>query len=111
MPDTRRKPLSRGSAAAYASFVLYIASIGLGAAYHWAALDLSLAALTIAAMAMGSIVVLWRAFKHRKKPGGVRLGQMAALPDRWQKWVLGEPDDDRPDDASRRRHGSAPHGR
>lgn len=100
MPNARKKREFRGSIAAYAFFAAYIALIGLGAAYHWPDLRLFFIALSVTAMATGSVIVVWRAWRHRRQPGGVRLGQMAALPESWCKWVLGERDDDTPGESS-----------
>ena len=64
--------------------------IGVGAAIHWHALDLGYAIVVLAFYLAGSIIVLWRAWRHRNEPGPARLGQLAALPASWRKWVLGE---------------------
>ena len=45
-------------------------------------------------LAVGSLVLLLRAWKHRGE-GKVFLGQHAALPRSWSRWVMGESDDDR----------------
>jgi hypothetical protein len=82
-----------GSVCAYAFFLVYIVMIGVGATFHWHWLDLAYAVVGLAALVVGSVAVLWRGWCHRGEPGGVRLGQFAALPRSWQKWVLGETDD------------------
>ena len=102
MPRNQKKHISWGSIAAYAFFGVYIIMIGLGATFHWRALDLAFAFLTLAAIAVGSAIVLWHGWQHRGEPRGVRLGQFAALPRSWQKWVLGERDDDAPNSSSKR---------
>lgn len=104
MSKHRKIRVSKGSVAAYAFVVLYLATIGVGAAYHWRALDDVLAVLSIALLAWGSVVVIWRAWRHRGQPGGPRLGQLDALPRRWRAWVLGEHDEDGPGPSSRRTH-------
>lgn len=101
MPRIEKKHMSWGSFAAYLFFGVYIIMIGVGATFHWRALDLAFTYLSLAAVAFGSIVVLWRAWHHRGECTGVRLGQFAALPRSWQKWVLGE-DDDTPNSSSKR---------
>ncbi|MBE1162765.1 hypothetical protein [Dyella acidiphila] len=50
------------------------------------------------AMATASVIVLWRIWKHRGQATPPRLGQLSALPPKWQKWVLGEVDDSNKND-------------
>jgi len=97
-----KNSVSWGSVAAYSFFVLYIAMIGIGAALHWRALDIAFAVLSIVALALGSAVVIWRAWRHHGEPGSPRLGQLAALPRCWRKWVLGERNDGKPNSSSKR---------
>ena len=57
------------------------------------ALDSWLALTWIGLLLAGSLVLIWRTWKQRAT-GRVFLGQLAALPPRWRKWVLGESDDE-----------------
>lgn len=93
MTRDSRHSIRLGSVCAYAFFYVYIVSIGVGATLHWRWLDLTYAFVGLGAVAVGSIAVIWRAWKHRNEPGGIRLGQMAALPHSWRKWMLGETGD------------------
>lgn len=102
MSKNREKRISWGSVAAYAFFGMLIALIGVGATFHWRVLDLAFAFVWLAAVVIGSVIVLWRAWRHRGEPDGVRFGQFAALPRSWQKWVLGERGNDAPNSSSKR---------
>lgn len=57
-------------------------------------LDTWLALIPIGLLLASSLVLVWRTWKHRAT-GRVFLGQLAALPPRWRRWVLGESDDER----------------
>jgi hypothetical protein len=70
MPRNQKKHISWGSITAYAFFGVYIIMIGLGATFHWRALDLAFAFLTLAAVAVGSAIVLWHGWQHRGEPRG-----------------------------------------
>jgi hypothetical protein len=59
----------------------------------------ALSGLYLAALVVGSCVVLWRWWEHLGKPGAPPFGQGTALPSKWRKWVLGEMDDDKKDNA------------
>jgi len=74
----------------FAITIAILIVIGAGAAFHWHALDLGCAIVVLAFYLAGSIIALWRAWCHRNGPGPAKLGQLAALPASWQKWVLGE---------------------
>jgi hypothetical protein len=77
----------------FVAFIICVTIIGIAAAARWRALDLAFAYAWLALCAMGSIFVLWRVWKGPAASGGHRLGQVAALPRSWQKWVLGEGND------------------
>jgi hypothetical protein len=59
--------------------------------------------LGLAALGIGSCIVLWRVWQHVRlgKPGPPPLGQAAILPPKWRKWALGETDDDKKDAGKR----------
>ena len=95
MKNDQQKPASWGRPIAFALFFICVTVIGLAAATHWRALDIVFALTWLAFLVVGSFVVLWRGWKHRAESGSVKLGQLAALPRSWQRWVLGESKDDR----------------
>jgi|GEM_PF-6067108 len=97
MQTNRKSRVSWGSVAAYAFFGLYIALVGVGGALRWHALDIALEVLAGVILVAGSAAVMWRARRRRGEPGGPRLGQSAALPRSWRKWMLGERNSDEPD--------------
>ena len=84
-----------GGPSAFFSFFACVTVIGVGAAAHWRALDLVFALAWVGFLAFGSLVVLWRNWKHRAEIGPARLGQLNALPRSWQRWMRGESGDDR----------------
>jgi hypothetical protein len=93
MSVNQKTHVSWVSVVAYVFFGAYIVGIGVGATFHWRALDLAYVFVTLAAVAVMSSAVLWRAWKQRGEPGGTRLGQLAALPRGWRNWMLGEHDE------------------
>lgn len=97
MTNDQKKRTSWGGIGAFLTFFVFVVVIGAGAALRWQALDRAFAFAWIGFLVFGSLVVLWRGWRHRGKPGRAKLGQMAALPQSWQRWVLGESKDDRPD--------------
>jgi hypothetical protein len=95
MKNDQQKPASWGRPSAFVWFFICVTVIGLAAATHWRALDIAFGLIWLAFLVVGSFVVLWRGWKHRAEPGAFKLGQLAALPPSWQRWVLGESKDDR----------------
>jgi D-alanyl-lipoteichoic acid acyltransferase DltB (MBOAT superfamily) len=90
MPQESKKHGLFGRPRDFMVFFAVLAIIGLAAAFHWHWLDLSYVVVGVVVLVLGSVVVLWRAWRHRGEPGGAKLGQLAALPTSWRKWVLGE---------------------
>ena len=93
MDSHRQKRTAWGQPSAFVWFFVSCTFIGLAAASHWRALDIAFALVWIAFLVVGSVVVLWRAWKHHGEPGTAKLGQLAALPRSWRLWVLGETKD------------------
>lgn len=88
--NEQQKSTAWGRRRDFVAFVACITIIGIAAAAHWRTLDIVFALAWLGVIALGSFMVLWCAWKHRAEPGSPRLGQLAALPRSWQKWVLGE---------------------
>lgn len=94
MQNGQKKLTSWGRPSAFVMFLTCITVIGVASANHWWALDIAFSLIWLGFLVVGSFVVLWRGWKHRSEPGQVKLGQLAALPRSWQRWVLGESKDD-----------------
>ena len=77
-------------------FAICVTVIGVAAAAHWRALDIAFAFAILGFWVIGSSVLLWRTWKHRREPGQVQFGQLAVLPPSWRRWVLGESKDHQP---------------
>ena len=90
MQNDEQKRTIWGGPSAFITFFLCFTVIGLGAAAHWRELDFVFALAWVGFLVVGSFSVLWRNWKSRSEPGSVKLGQLAALPHSWQRWVLGE---------------------
>lgn len=90
MNNSQQKRSSWGHPRDLLWFVGCITLIGVAAAMHWQGLDVTYVLACLAFLFIGSIVVIWRNWKHRAEPGSAKLGQVAALPRSWRPWVLGE---------------------
>jgi hypothetical protein len=81
-----------GSGLAFVEAGLFLVLLGVSLAYraNWIGHLLALALLGF--YALGSVLILWRIIKRR--PGEPRqpLGQLAAMPRRVKRWVLGDSD-------------------
>lgn len=77
---------------ALAGFVLFCAVLAglIALDMRWVGVALSL--VYVAALLVGSLIVIVRSAKGSQEPGRARLGQAAALPRRWRQWVLDEED-------------------
>jgi hypothetical protein len=93
MENDQKKRTSWGNPSAFLWFFGCISVIGLAAAARWRELDIAFASAWLAFLVVGSSVVLWRAWKHPDGPSTAKLGQLAALPRSWQRWLLGEDKD------------------
>lgn len=91
--DTHHKPQSHwGRPLAFVECALSVVLPGLLVTYGTRALGRDLALASMALLGVGSVVLLWRTWRHRGE-GRVYLGQVAALPAWLRRWVLGEGDD------------------
>ena len=75
---------------AFAGFVLFCAVLAGLIALHSRWIGMALALIYFCALVVGSLVVLVRNLRGRRE--AVYLGQAAALPKSWRKWVLDEDD-------------------
>jgi hypothetical protein len=94
MENGQGKRTSWGRPSTFATFLIWVAVIGAASAAHWRALDLAFALAWLGFLIVGSFVVLWRGWKHRAEPGAAKLGQLAAMPRSWRRWMLGESKDE-----------------
>jgi hypothetical protein len=79
-----------GRPAAFLECGAFILFLALGFARTLVAHALTVA--VVLSFAAGSGVILWRLMRRRPGEPPVALGQTAALPRRWRRWVLGESD-------------------
>jgi hypothetical protein len=87
MQDQRRS--SFGGLGAWAIFATCCTVIGLGATFRWRALDIAFALTWLSFLIFGSLLFLWRASKARAHGVPAPLGQAAALPASWRRWIFG----------------------
>lgn len=92
----QRKRSSWGTRRAFAEWGIAILALALLVNSHSRWLDLAWSFALLGLVVIGSCIVWWRLWMHRGKPGPAPLGQLAALPRSWQKWVLGETEDESP---------------
>ncbi|MDY6944216.1 MAG: hypothetical protein SXG53_00735 [Pseudomonadota bacterium] len=58
-------------------------------------LNSAIAFLGLALVAVGSVAALWKTWNERNDPEANSFpSRIGFLPKRWQKWMLGESDDD-----------------
>jgi hypothetical protein len=85
-----------GKPRAFAHLLIFIAALAAILFIGSRALDSAFAFLWLTFLVVGSGVALWGIWKDRGNPRAHTFpSQLAAMPKRWQKWVLGESDDDR----------------
>ena len=93
----RDKPSSRGSwgsPKAFRDLAVFLVVLGALTAFDSQTLNVWLALAQVGLLVAGSLVLLWRTWKHRAE-GRVFLGLHNALPRSWRKWMLGESNDGR----------------
>jgi hypothetical protein len=73
---------------AFAECLAFLVFLALAFSQTWTVRTL-MAVVAVAFLA-GSAVILWRMLKRRPGDPPVALGQTAAMPRRWRRWVLGE---------------------
>jgi hypothetical protein len=90
-----------GSPRAFAEWAIALAVLAILVNTHSSWLNSTLRVLMLGIVVLGSCIVLWHMWQHRGKPGPPPLGQDAALPPKWRKWVLGEMEDEKRDGGER----------
>lgn len=81
---------------ALAGFLVSCAVLAGLIALHMRWIGTALAVIYLALLITSSLVVIVRALSGSHNPGKAHLGQLAALPPKWRKWVLGEEDEKAP---------------
>lgn len=85
-----------GKPRAFVHFFLFVAVLGAVLAIGSRTLNAAIAFVGLGFFFVGSVVALWRIWKERGNPGANTFpSQLSVLPKKWQKWVLGESDDDK----------------
>lgn len=79
---------------ALAEFLLICLGLGLLIAMHSRTIDAIWASLWLGFLVATSVVIVWRRVRRPDEFKRRGMGQMAVLPRRWQKWMLGEDDSD-----------------
>lgn len=75
---------------AFVGFLIFCAVLGVLIALHSRWIGMAWAFVNLGALLVGSIVLAWRNWAHRGTSQRAYLGQAAALPRSWRKWVLDE---------------------
>jgi hypothetical protein len=85
-----------GKPRAFAHFFIVIAALGLLLAIRANTVPAAVGYLALALLVPACMAALWKVWSER---GNARVGtfpsQLGAMPKKWQKWVLGQSDDDR----------------
>ena len=85
-----------GKPRAFIHFFIFIAVLGLVLAIGSRTLNAVIAFLGLGLFFVGSVVALWRIWKGHENPDVNTFPSMySVLPKKWQRWVLGESDDDK----------------
>ena len=90
----RKENKTTFSPRALLEFLLICLVLGFLIALHSRMIDIILGLLWLGFLVVGSAVILWRLWRNPDEFQRRGMGQMAVLPRRWQKWVLGENDKD-----------------
>jgi hypothetical protein len=90
--DEHRPKNTWGSPRAFAEWLACLALLFAAIAFHSRFASRALTAAVVALWMVSSLVILWRLLRRRPDDPPVAMGQMAALPRRWRRWVLGERD-------------------
>ncbi|WP_147293375.1 hypothetical protein [Dyella monticola] len=77
-----------------AEFLLLCGVLGILISLHARAIDYAFTLLWLAFLVIGSVVILWRMWKHPDEFKRRGMGQSAVLPRRWRKWLHDEDDKD-----------------
>lgn len=81
------------NARALAGFVVFCLTLAGLIALQWSWVGMASALLYLAALVVGSLVVVVRRLRRRPDSDRAHLGQAAVLPHSWRKWVLDENDE------------------
>lgn len=88
-----------GKPRAFVHFFVFVAVLGAVLAIGSRSLNSAIAFLGLGLFLVGSVMAVWRVWKVWKERGdpGANMfpSQVSVLPKKWQKWVLGESDDDK----------------
>lgn len=85
-----------GKPRAFVHFFIVIAVLGALLAIRSDALNTAIGLLLIGFILVGSVAALWKIWKERGNPqANTYPSQIGWLPKKWQKWMLGESDDNR----------------
>jgi hypothetical protein len=85
-----------GKPRAFIHFILVIVALGALLAIRWNGMDAAMSWLLLAVLVVGAIVALWQVWSGRAYARANTFpSQLGAMPKKWQKWVLGESDDQR----------------
>jgi hypothetical protein len=84
-----------GKPRAFVHFLVFVAVLGAILAVGSRTLNWVIALLGLAFVITGSVAVLWTMWKERNSPQATFPSQIGFLPKAWQKWMLGESDDDK----------------
>jgi len=83
-----------GKPRAFVHFFVFVAVLGAVLAIGSRTLNSAIAFLGLAFVTVGSVGALWRIWKERDNPEANTFpSRIGILPKKWQKWMLGESDD------------------
>jgi hypothetical protein len=86
-----------GKPRAFVHFFIVIAVLGAVLAIQSKVLNAAIGVLGLAFLFVGSVAALWKIWSDRgNREANAFPSQIGWLPEKWQKWMLGESDDDKP---------------
>ena len=86
-----------GKPRAFVHFFIVIAVLGIALAFGSRTLNTAIGLLGVAFLLVGSIAALCKMWRERDNPQANTFpSRIGWLPKKWQKWMLGEIDDDTP---------------
>jgi predicted alpha/beta hydrolase len=77
-------------------FLLFCLLLATLISTHSRALDLIWAFTWWMLIAVGSLISLWQRWKHPERFKGGGIDQLAVMPHRWRRWILGDSDSKTP---------------
>jgi hypothetical protein len=85
-----------GKPRAFADFLVFVVVLGAILAIGSRTLNSAITFLGLAFVAVGSVATLWNMWRQRGNPRANAFpSRIGFLPKKWQKWMLGETDDDK----------------